>query len=140
MGRAITIASFLVLCSFAFVFYQLWIRKPASAAPLRGPAPLLETRGDGSVYEVTLEIERLEKRLVDEEKRSLKLQADLDATRKEREELQKTVEDLRGDLRRLSRQVNQRAPTPPEPAPTPPPANGPIGPIAPEGEGTVTPP
>lgn len=135
MGRAITIASVLVLCSFAFVFYQLWIRRPASASPVRGPAQMLETREDGSVYAVSTEIDRFEKRLIEEEKRWVKLEAELQAMRKEREELRKTIEDLQGDVRRLRRQVAERH-APPSQLPTPAPVNPPVTPVTPEAEGT----
>ena len=135
MGRAITIASFLVLFSFAFVFYQLWIRRPAGAGTSRGSAPILETREDGSVYAVSLEIDKFEKRLMEDETRWVKLQTELEAMRKEREELKKTIEGLQGDVRRLRRQVNERGPAPP-------PANAPDGPPpngTPPDDGTVIP-
>lgn len=136
MGRAITIASVIVLCSFAFVFYQLWIRRPASASPARGPVPVLETREDGSVYDISTEIEAFEKRLMAEEARWNKLNTELEALRKEREELRKTVEDLQGDVRRLRRQVTERNTPPAQPRPTPTPVTPPVTPVTPEGEGT----
>lgn len=140
MGRAITIASILVFCSFAFVLYQLWIRRPVSASPTpRGPAPLLESRADGSVYAVSVEIDKLEKRLIDEEKRWVKLETELEAMRKQREELQKSVEELQGEVRRLRRQVNERNTPPAEPRSTLPPTNPPEGPTPPPVEGGTTP-
>lgn len=129
MGRAITIASILVFCSFAFVFYQLSIRRPAAAAPsVRGPAPLLEPRADGSIYAVSVDMEKLEKRLMDEEKRWVKLDTELEAMRKDREALQKTIDELQGEVRRLRRQVAERNAAPAEPRSTLPPATAPNGP------------
>jgi septal ring factor EnvC (AmiA/AmiB activator) len=139
MGRAIVISALLVLCSFAFVFVQLWVRRPASASPVRSGAPVLDTREDGTVYAVALQLQKFEKRLADEEKRWLKLEADLAAMRKERDEVKTTLEEVQGELRRVRRQLAERA-RPTEPTPTPPPANGPDAPVVPvpvpDGDGT----
>jgi septal ring factor EnvC (AmiA/AmiB activator) len=128
MGRAIVISALLVLCSFAFVFVQLWVRRPAVAGPLRSPNTVLETREDGSVYAVSLQIEKFEKRLAAEEKRWIQLQTDLEAIRKERDELKTSLEDVQSELRRLRRQVAERR-QPTAPAPAPAPGNGPDVPV-----------
>jgi hypothetical protein len=129
MGRAISIASAVVFCSFAFVLFQLWIRRPASVAVPRGPVPLLESREDGAVYAVSVQMDKFEKRLIDEEKRWGRLQTQLDAIQKDHEDLQKSVDDLEGEVRRLRRQVERNA-APTQPRSTLPPANAPNGPAS----------
>ena len=123
MLRAIIVVFFIVVLAFAFVVLQfLPHRGTRAAAGPSGPAPLLETRDDGSVYAVSLEMEQLERRIVENEERSRKLAQDLAAAQKERDDLANEVDDLRNQVSSLRRQVNQR------PAPTPrptPPTNGP---------------
>lgn len=123
MGRAIVVAAILVLCSYSFVLWQLTRSRPRSSKPESGPAPVLDTRLDGSVYALNLDIEKLERRLAKEEERTGKLMGDLGALREERDALQQQVEDLESDLRRLRRQVNERE----APAQNAPPANAPAG-------------
>jgi septal ring factor EnvC (AmiA/AmiB activator) len=116
MGKAIAAASILVFLSFAFVFVQLWARRPAGAAPAGRPSPVLDSRDDGSVYALTLDLQRFERRLVEEEKRWVRLQADLDAARKERDEVKASLDSLQAEVRRLRRQLQER-PAPPDPDP-----------------------
>lgn len=106
MGRAIAFFAFLVLCGFAFVTAHLLLRRPAtsSGAPA-GPAPVLLHRDDGSLYAVSLQLERLERRLMDEERVSLRLESELSAVRSERAALADQVEALQAEIRRLRRQV-----------------------------------
>lgn len=123
MLRAIIVVFFIVVLAFAFVVLQFVPhRGTRSVAAPSGPAPLLETRDDGSVYAVGLEMDQLERRIVENEERSRKLAQDLAAAQKERDDLATEVDDLRNQVASLRRQVNQR----PAPAPRPtPPANGP---------------
>jgi septal ring factor EnvC (AmiA/AmiB activator) len=140
MGKAIAAASILVFCSFAFVFVQLWFRRPSVPPQMRGAAPPLENREDGSVYAISIEMDKFERRLMEEEKRWEKLNEDLATMRTEREELKKALEDAQGDIRRLRRQVNERPAPPTRPRPTPPPVVGPeTPPVTPETESSVTP-
>ena len=128
MGRAIIIAGVIVLFSFGFVLVQLR-RRAGGVPPGRAGAPVLITRDDGSVYAVSLRLDRFEQRLVDEEKRSARLTADLDAAREERDRLRKQVTDLEDNRRRWREQS------------TPPPAGGlpgmpgPLGPTDPAAPG-----
>lgn len=124
MLRAIIVVFFIVVLAFAFVVLQFVPHRGTRSAATgpSGPAPLLETRDDGSVYAVSLEMEQLERRIVENEERSRKLAQDLAAAQKERDDLSNEVDDLRNQVSSLRRQVNQR----PAPAPRPaPPANGP---------------
>jgi septal ring factor EnvC (AmiA/AmiB activator) len=137
MLRAIIVVFFIVVLAFAFVALQVVPRHgPRSTGPA-GPAPLLETRDDGSVYAVSLEMEQLERRLIENEERSRKLSQDLAAAKKERDDLAGEVDDLQNQMAALRRQVNQRPAPTPQPAPA---VNGPA-PIPPNPSGaTPTPP
>ena len=114
MGRAILVASVVVVCSFTFVLLQLWSRK-RPVATTRGPVPILETRENGDIVSVDIKLALFERRLRAEEQRWIKLTADMDAMRKERDELRAEVERLQSDVTRLRRQVNAR----PQPAERP---------------------
>jgi hypothetical protein len=147
MGRAIAIAFLGVVLSIAFVLLQLSTRRSAAApAPVRRQ-PMFETRDDGSVYAVSLQLTQFEKRLMEEEERSRKLLDELEGMRKERDDLGKEVQGLQEEVRRLRRQVTESREAP-APAPTPAnaPANGPATPVipptgtTPAGPGTPVPP
>jgi septal ring factor EnvC (AmiA/AmiB activator) len=139
MGRAIKVVFVLLLCSIAFVALHLKLKRPADAAAAPGRASLLDSRADGSVYAITLEFEKFDRRLMEEEKRSEKLQNDLTALRKDREDLENEVGDLQDEIRRLRRQVasTDRPPAANSPAAKPPvtpapPGNGPAAPAPPQ--------
>jgi hypothetical protein len=124
LGRLILAMSILVLCSFAFVVLHLTLRRPAHAAGTRGPAPILETREDGSVVAVDVQLSIFEQRLMEAEKQSARLAQELEKARKEREQLQERVDTLQTEVRRLRRPAAGPAPerTPPAaetPAETP---------------------
>jgi len=122
LKRAIGLAFVLMLCGVAFVGLSLLRRQPARAGTSPGPASPLMTTPDGSLYAVSLRIAKFERRLMEEEKRSERLQTDLAEVRKDRDALAGQVEMLQGEVRRLRRQLaeSQRPP-----APTPAPANVP---------------
>ena len=145
MGRAILVASIVVVCSFTFVLLQLWSRKRPGVTT-RGPVPILETRENGDIVSVDIKLALFERRLRAEEQRWIKLAADMDAMRTERDKLRAEVERLQSDVSRLRRQVNARpqpaerprpvVPAPdtstvPDPAvtPTPPPTTTPPVPV-----------
>lgn len=116
MLRAIIVAFFIVVVCFAFVVLQFMPRHGSRAGTAStGPAPLLETREDGSVYAVSLEMTQLERRLLDDEERSRKLQQELAATRKQRDDLEARIDELQDQIETLRRQVNQRPTAPPRP-------------------------
>src|SRR5438874_2558452 len=104
MGRAIAVLSMIVLCSFAFVLLHLTLRKPARAAGLRGPAPVLETREDGSVSSVDIQLSIFEQRLMDAERRSERLATELQQEKKDRQQMEDQVAGLQAELKRLRRQ------------------------------------
>lgn len=138
MGKAIAVLSVIVVCCFAFVAFQLSTRRPRGRAAAAAASPL-RPRDDGSLYSVDVEIKKLERRLVEEEKRSLKLQQELAAITEEREKLTTQVTELEDDVRRLRRTVNGRITPPNAPANTP--ANAPANPPgapgnSPDGPGT----
>jgi len=116
MGKAIAAASILVFLSFAFVGVQLWSRRPAGAATPTRPAPVLDSRDDGSVYALSLEIERFDRRLMEADRRWVQMQAELEATRRERAEAKTALEALQTEVRRLRRDFDERA-APPDPDP-----------------------
>jgi hypothetical protein len=128
MGRAIAFLSFVVLCSFAFVFWQLWVKRPARPVGPAMAAPALDMMDDGSVYAVRLRLDRFERRLMEEEERSGKLQQALDELGTQRTELEGRITALQAEVRRLRRQAAERQ-TPPTPAPETP--TVPSGPEAP---------
>jgi hypothetical protein len=134
MGKAIAVMTMIVMCSFAFVVLHLTLRKPAGASNLRGPGPLLEVREDGSIAAVDVQMSLFEQRLIDAEKRSLKLEQELEAARKDREELETRVTELQGEVRRLRRPTVPPRPRPDEPeiAPESPTANAPANAPAPQ--------
>jgi hypothetical protein len=143
MLRAIIVVFFIVVLAFAFVVLQFMPHRGARAAAPVGPAPLLETREDGSVYAVSLELDQLERRLMENEERSRRLNQDLAVAKKERDDLQSQVEDLQGEVDSLRRQMSQRPAPAPRPAPVtnaPAPVTpGPIGPTGPTTPGAPGP-
>ena len=138
MGKAIAFVSLIVLCSFGFVLFQLLRHVPRGASAPAGPAPMLVNREDGTVYDVSLQLSRFERRLMEEEKRSQQLRDELDALRTERDTLNGQVEELQGEVRRLRRQVSETPAARPQqqaPAgPAPVPGNGPVTPAPLPGE------
>lgn len=132
MRRAILILTLVVIGSFGFVLLHLRFRAEAGV-PTGGPsgAPLLGTREDGTVYAVSLQISRLERRLMEEEKRSAALQEAIEALKRERDALREEVDALQGQVRTLRRQLAPKPETPPSqlppasPPPTPAPAPSP---------------
>ena len=143
MGKAIAFVSLIVLCSFGFVLFQLLRHVPKGASAPAGPAPVLVNRDDGTVYDVSLDLARIERRVIEEEKRSQQLQEELDTIRQERDGLVGQVEDLQAEVRRLRRQVSELPTQRPEPSQppraTPTPGNAPVTPIPGPGEGPVNP-
>jgi len=139
MGKAIAILTVVVACSITFVLVQLALRRPADAAmPAPGPAPLLETRPDGSVYAVSLRIQRLEERLIEEEERSGRLVGQVETLRRERERLGEQVTRLQLELAQIRLRLTTIPQAGPNPAdedtPAPPAAEQPSGP-PPPGDG-----
>ena len=125
MRKAIAILSFVVLCSFSFVALSLAARRPARVGVPSGPPAILQTQPDGSVYAVSLQLSKFERRLMEEEKLSERLQNELNAVRQSRDDLADQVDELLGELRRLKRQVAESQRPAPHPVPTPAPANSP---------------
>src|ERR1051325_2255801 len=114
MGKAIAVLFLMVVCSFSFVLLHLWLRKPAGAAETPRAAPaLLETREDGSLYSVRLRLQECARRLMDWGRRAVSLKGELDAMRKDRDQLQGQVDDLQDDVRRLRRQIAASKPAAP---------------------------
>lgn len=135
MGRAIGIAFLLVVFSVGFVLLRLGTRRSTSAPAPPRRQQMFVTRDDGSVYAVSLQLTQFEQRLMEEEERSRKLQEQLEALRKERDAMGKSMEQLQEELRRLRRQVTQPAP---RPAPSEPPAEPEEG-VAPDSGASATP-
>lgn len=127
MGRAIIIAALVVLCSFGFVLVQLARNRPRGAMS-SGPGQILQTREDGSVYAVSVQLRRFEQRLFSAEERSQKLAAEVEALRKERDGLSKQVQNLAEEVQQLRKDVDTK---PAPPAVTP--GNAPVlnGPVTP---------
>ena len=130
MGKAIAVASIVVLCSFTFVLLQLWSRKRTTLPP-HGPAPILETRQNGDVVAVDIRLNVFERRLRAEEQRWVKLTADLKASQEEREALKDQVKKLQSELALLQKQVSARPPQPVEPPPDTPPPDTPTPAVPP---------
>jgi septal ring factor EnvC (AmiA/AmiB activator) len=120
MGRLIAVLSLVVVCSFTFVILHLWLRRPAQAGPPPGTPPLLEVREDGSIYAVSIQLEQFERRLMEEEQRTIDLRAKLDVEQEERAAVTQQVEELQGAIRQLRREL-ERATVPPPVDPSVPP-------------------
>jgi septal ring factor EnvC (AmiA/AmiB activator) len=137
MGKVIAFFAILALCGFAFVIGHLLLRRPVAIQqrPMEA-GPVLVNRDDGSVYSIGLKIDGFERRLMDEEERTQKLEGALAEVTTEREALKKQVEELANELRRLRKQVNEKPkPLPPPPDASMPPAAGPItSPVVPQPE------
>lgn len=139
MGRAIALLSLLVLCSFAAVLLHLSLRRPSAEGPRppQGAPQMLQVRADGTVYSISLQISRLEDRLMEEEKRSLALQSQLHAEQEEREVLRGSIASLHAELRRLRERLESRDNSvPPDPAVAP---GNPITPGPPSAPGEENP-
>ena len=125
MGKAIIVLSVVVLFCFAFVLAQLsWGEGPGGDGEALA-APLLESREDGSVYSVGLRVRGIEDRVLDEEKRSQKLRAELDLARKDNRELRGQIEMLVGEIRDLRRDLDEKTRIPMEPSTLPSDGNSP---------------
>jgi septal ring factor EnvC (AmiA/AmiB activator) len=122
MGKAIILLSIVVLCSFAFVLSQLMRSQPRRD---NGPAasPLMESADDGSIYSVGSRLRRYEERLVEEERRSQKQQADLERSRQENQALRRQLDELAEEVRALRAELQDR-PIPPLEPPSEPPGSG----------------
>lgn len=132
MGRAIAVAFLVVVLSIGFVLLQLWTRRSAAAPAPARRQQMFVTRDDGSVYAVSLQLTQFEKRLMEEEERTRRLLDELATLRTERAMLDRRVEELQEEVRRLRRQVTPPA-TPPGPQPEDPAPNPPDGvPVVPE--------
>jgi len=136
VGKLIAGMTVVVLCSFAFVLLHLTLRRPAGASTVRGPAPVLETRDDGSVVALDVQLSVFEQRLMEAEKRSEELGRELQEARKERGDLEQKVESLQSEVRKLRRQAagphlppgaeeQPSEPPPADPGQPQPPGNGP---------------
>jgi hypothetical protein len=124
LARAIAVTSLVVVAAIIGVVISLWLRGPIPAAhvsqPPRRGAPLLVNDRDGSVYDLNLKQAGLEERLLDEERRSQRLQEELDNVRKDNDRLSRQLRTLEGSIAALRRELARR----PVPVPvTPPPAN-----------------
>ena len=132
LARAIVFCSLLVVISIVAVLLHLWLGGPSESASPAGRVrrPVLVNEPDGSIYDLNLKIETLERRLGQEELRGRKLAEDLGAGRKENEKMAGRVRLLEGEVARL------RKPTPLPGEPQPPGTGG--GPAAPTGTGDGT--
>lgn len=133
MAKAIGIVFVLFLCSVLFVLMQLSLRsRPRADAAALAPAPLLDTRPDGTIYAVSLEMDNFRRRLEEEQKRTVRLFEELAAQRKEREAIAAQLKELATEVRRLRRQMA-------EPRPAENPSNPPsaVPPAGTPGAGTV---
>ncbi len=142
MARAIAVLTLIVVCSVAFVLLMLTRQTPAAPSARRtGASPPLEMREDGTLYSVGLQVSRLEDRIVDQEKRAVKVQEDLGTVRKERDTLAGQVASLQEEVRRLRRQISEPRPVTPAPITNAPPANvptnAPVTPVIPPPEGGI---
>jgi septal ring factor EnvC (AmiA/AmiB activator) len=139
MGKVIAFFAILALCGFAFVIGHLLLRRPIvmQQRPVEA-GPVLVNRDDGSVYAIGLKIDGFERRLMEEEERTQKLEGTLASVSTEREALKKQVEELAAEIRKLRKQVNEKPkPLPPPPDASMPPAAGPVtSPVLPLPENT----
>jgi septal ring factor EnvC (AmiA/AmiB activator) len=118
MGKAIAVALAAVVLAFGFVLVQLLKQPPRDGQGAPRPGPVLEVREDGTLYSVNLQISQFERRLIDAEKRSEQLQAEVDTLRAERAQMEERLGQMHDEVRRLRRQVTER-PAPPAPQPQP---------------------
>jgi septal ring factor EnvC (AmiA/AmiB activator) len=118
MGKAIAVALAAVVLAFGFVLLQLLRQPPRPLQIDSRPGAVLDVREDGSLYSVNLQISQFERRLMDAEKRSELLQAEVDTLRGERAQMEERLTQMHDEVRRLRRQVAER-PAPPQPQPQP---------------------
>ena len=119
MGRAIAFLTFLVFCSFTFVVLQVLRSRPADAMTAHRAAPILVSQDDGSVVALDLKFARLERRLMDEEKRSGDLHTHVQTLQEERASMEGQVRDLQAEVRRLRKQLSDQAQAPEQPETAP---------------------
>ncbi len=133
MARAILATTLVLIFAIFGVGLSLWLRRPpAQAQETRGGRPLLANRADGSIYDVKLELDEMERRQIDSDRHLKDLKDRLDELTTERQQLRKEVADLRAELQKVR---DQRTPKPPPVQPpvtnTPPdtPVTPPVDPV-----------
>ncbi len=134
LARAIVFTSALVIMSILGVLLHLWLRGPSSSSagqlgsPPRRGIPILYNELDGSIADVVVRMETLERRLAQEEGRARRLQQENATQRAENERLASRVRNLEGEVFRLRRLL----PRPQPQSETPPGTGGTAAPPPPE--------
>lgn len=136
MGKAIAAVSILLVCSFCWVLWSLWSRRPPERRAAAGPPPLVESRPDGSITSVTTRIDVLERRLMEQEARAGELQAQVNSGVEERQRLTEQIQGLQAEIRRLRTHVTDRSQLPTGNAPS---STPPVPPEGTGGEPTIPP-
>jgi peptidoglycan hydrolase CwlO-like protein len=101
-----------------------WIRRPKSAVPpaaatRRGTVPVLANEPDGSVYDLNLKIAELQQRLIASETFVVSQQKRLEEAQREREALQKKLNDVSGEIKAMRTTLDKLQQAAPNASPSP---------------------